>query len=183
MPTISSRTSGARGGIAQGSVDNRAVETREDVLVYTGPVLDDAVEITGPIRATIYMSTDVRDTDITAKLLDVYPDGRALNLSHGIARASFREGYDRLEPVEPGAVYAIEVEMFPGSNVFEAGHRIRVEVSSSNFPNLARNLNTGKSSDTTSEMRVAHTQVHHSAQYPSRIVLPVIPPGTTRPWR
>ena len=183
VPTISSRTSGARGGIAQGSVDNRAVETREDVLVYTGPVLDDAVEITGPINATIYISTDVRDTDITVKLLDVYPDGRALNLSHGIARASFREGYDRLEPVEPGAVYAIEVEMFPGSNVFEAGHRIRVEVSSSNFPNLARNLNTGKSSDTTSEMRVAHTQVHHSAQYPSRIVLPVIPPGTTQPWR
>lgn len=183
VPTVSSRTSGARGGIAQGSVDNRAVETRDDVLVYTGPVLDEPVEITGPIRATIHISTDVRDTDITVKLLDVYPDGRALNLSHGIARASFRTGYDRMEPIEPGEVYAIEVEMFPGSNVFEAGHRMRIEVSSSNFPNFARNLNTGKSSDTTSEMRVAHTRVHHSAEHPSHIVLPLIPAGTTRPWR
>jgi len=183
VPTVSSRTSGARGGIAQGSVDNRAVETRGDVLVYTGPVLDEPVEITGPIRATIHMSTDVRDTDITVKLLDVYPDGRALNLSHGIARASFRTGYDRMEPIEPGEVYEIEVEMFPGANVFEAGHRMRIEVSSSNFPNFARNLNSGKSSDTTSEMQVAHTRVHHSAEHPSHIVLPVIPVGTTRPWR
>ncbi len=183
VPTVSSRTSGARGGIAQGSVDNRAVETRDDVLVYTGPVLGEPVQITGPIRATIYMSTDVLDTDITVKLLDVYPDGRALNLSHGIARASFRTGYHRMEPIEPGEVYAIEVEMFPGSNVFESGHRIRIEVSSSNFPNFARNLNTGKSSDTTSEMRVAHTRVHHSTEHPSHIVLPVVPAGTTRPWR
>ena len=183
VPTVSSRTSGARGGIAQGSVDNRAVETRDDVLVYTGPVLDEPVEITGPIRATVYISTDVRDTDITVKLLDVYPDGRALNLSHGIARASFRTGYDRMEPIEPGEVYAIEVEMFPGSNVFEAGHRMRIEVSSSNFPNFARNLNTGKSSDTTSEMQLAHTRVHHSAEHPSHILLPVVPSGTTQSWR
>lgn len=183
VPTVSSRTSGARGGIAQGSVDNRAVETRDDVLVYTGPALDGPLQITGPIRATIYVSTDVRDTDITVKLLDVYPDGRALNLSHGIARASFREGYDRMVPLEPGEVYAIDVEMFPGSNLFEAGHRIRIEVSSSNFPNFARNLNTGKSSDTTAEMRIANTRVYHSAEYPSHIVLPVIPAGATQPWR
>lgn len=183
VPTVSSRTSGARGGIAQGSVDNRAVETRDDVLVYTGPALNGPLEITGPIRATIYVSTDVRDTDITVKLLDVYPDGRALNLSHGIARASFREGYDHRAPLEPDEVYAIDVEMFPGSNLFEAGHRIRIEVSSSNFPNFARNLNTGKSSDTTAEMRVANTRVYHSAEYPSHIVLPVIPAGATQPWR
>jgi len=144
-------------------VDNRAVETRDDVLVYTGPVLDEPVEITGPIRATIHMSTDVRDTDITVKLLDVYPDGRALNLSHGIARASFRTGYDRMEPIEPGEVYAIDVEMFPGSNVFEAGHRMRIEVSSSTVSGSGRGVYSSRDSfvDTVSKLLHGAVTVHH----------------------
>jgi putative CocE/NonD family hydrolase len=183
VPTVSSRTAGARGGIAQGSVDNRAVETREDVLVYTSEVLDAGLEITGPVSATIYFSTDVTDTDITVKLLDVYPNGRALNLSHGIARARYRDSYSEPELLEPGQVYPIEVEMYPASNYFEPGHRIRVEVSSSNFPNLGRNLNTGNSSDTTAEMKVAHTRIHHSRQYPSHVLLPVVPQGATRGWQ
>ena len=183
VPTVSSRTAGARGGIAQGSVDNRAVETRQDVLVYTSQQLSDGMEITGPVKAKIYFSTDVSDTDITVKLLDVYPDGRALNLSHGIARARYRSSYREPELLQPGRVYEIEVEMFPASNYFASGHRIRVEISSSNFPSFGRNLNTGGSSDTTAEMREAHTEIHHSADYPSHILLPVVPTGTTRRWR
>jgi uncharacterized protein len=182
VPTLSSRTSGARGGIRQGSVDNRAVQTRDDVLVYTTPPLEAGLEVTGPVRAVIYFSTDVPDTDITVKLLDVYPDGRAHNLSHGIARARYRNSYERPDFLEPGQVYELEVEMFPASNYFEAGHRIRIEVSSSNFPNLARNLNTRESSDHGTRMQVANTQIHHSARYPSRIILPVVPEGATRPW-
>ncbi len=182
VPTVSSRTSGARGGIRQGSVDNRAVETRRDVLVYTSEPLEEGLEITGPVRAVIYFSTDVPDTDITVKLLDVYPDGRAHNLSHGVVRARYRESYERPTFLEAGQVYEVEVEMYPASNWFEAGHRIRVEVSSSNFPNLGRNLNTRDSSDTGTRMQVANTRIHHSAEHPSRIVLPVVPQGATRAW-
>lgn len=183
VPTVSSRTSGARGGIRQGSVDNRAIETRQDVLVYTSEPLEDGVEVTGPVKATIYFSTDVPDTDITVKLLDVYPDGRAHNITHGVARARYRESYTHPKFLEPGEVYAIDVELYPASNYFEPGHQIRLEVSSSNFPNLARNLNTSQSSDTGTEMRQANTRIYHSAKYPSHITLPVVPAGATRPWR
>ena len=178
----SSRTSGARGGLPQGSVDNRAVETRADVLVYTSAPLTEGMEITGPVQAKIYLSTDVPDTDITVKLLDVYPDGRAHNLSEGIARAKYRTSYSAPEPMVAGQVYELTVELFPTSNYFEAGHRVRIEVSSSDFPNFARNLNT-MDSDTGTEMRTARTRIHHTRQYPSHVVLPVIPAGASRPWQ
>jgi putative CocE/NonD family hydrolase len=178
----SSRTAGARGGLPQGSVDNRAVEAREDVLVYTSEPMAQGMEITGPVQATIYISTDVPDTDITVKLLDVYPDGRAHNLSEGIARAKYRNSYSAPEPMRAGQVYAIKVELFPVSNYFEAGHRIRIEVSSSDFPNFARNLNT-MNSDSGTEMRTARTKIHHTRQYPSQITLPMIPVGAARAWR
>lgn len=181
VPTFSSRTSGARGGLAQGSVDNRSIETRQDVLVYTSEPLDEGVEVTGPVRATIYFSTDVQDTDITVKLLDVYPDGRAHNLTEGIARAKYRISYESPEPLEPGRVYPLAVELFPTSNHFAAGHRVRIEVSSSDFPNFARNLNT-MNSDTGTETRIAHTKIHHSREYPSHILLPIIPTGATERW-
>ncbi|MDQ3606252.1 MAG: CocE/NonD family hydrolase, partial [Gemmatimonadota bacterium] len=181
VPSQSSRTSGARGGLPQGSVDNRAVETREDVLVYTSEPLAEAMEITGPVKAVIYLSTDVPDTDVTVKLLDVYPDGRAHNLSEGIARAKYRTSYSQPEPLEAGKVYGLEVELFPTSNYFEAGHRIRIEVSSSDFPNFARNLNT-MDSDTGTETRVARTRIHHTRAYPSHIVLPIVPATATQPW-
>ena len=179
VPTVSSRTAGARGGLPQGPVDNRAVETRPDVLVYTSEPLREGLEVSGPVTATIHFSTDVPDTDMSLKLLDVYPDGRALNLSEGIGRARYRTSYTKPELLEPGKVYAIEVELFPTANYFEPGHRIRIEVSSSDFPNFGRNLNTGKSSETTTEMRVAHTRILHSRDYPSQIVLPLVPAGTT----
>lgn len=174
VPTISSRTSGSRSGILPGSVDNRAVETRQDVLTYTTPPLQEGLEVTGALKATIYFETDVPDTDITIKLLEVLPDGRALNLTHGIARAKYRDSFAEPRPLEEGQVYGLEVELFPTSNWFAPGHRIRIEVSSSNFPLFGRNLNT-MCSEACTEMRPAHTKIHHSAEYPSSITLPIVP--------
>ena len=178
VPSVSSRTSGARGSLPQGSVDNRVVEERPDVLVYTSNSLADDTEVTGPVSATIYFSTDVVDTDFTVKLLDVYPDGRALNLSEGIARAKYRKSFATPELLTAGKVYKLDVTMYPTSNYFESGHRIRIEVSSSDFPNFARNLNVANS-DTGAAFKIAHTRIYHSQEYPSAIVLPVIPSGTT----
>jgi putative CocE/NonD family hydrolase len=181
VPSFSSRTAGARGGLPSGSVDHRAVETRQDVLVYTSAPLSEDLEIAGPVSATIHFVTDVIDTDITVRLLDVAPDGRSLNLAEGIARAKYRKSYSNPEPLEPGKVYAVTVELFPTANWFQRGHRIRIDVSSSDFPNFGRNLNV-MNSDSGTETRVAHTRIEHSAQHPSHIVLPVIPAGTTARW-
>ena len=178
VQSVSSRTAGARGGLPQGSVDNRKVEERQDVLVYTSEPLGSGMEITGPVAATIYLSTDVVDTDVSIKLVDVHPDGRAHNITEGIARAKYRNSYSNPELMTPGQVYKIPVELFPTSNYFQAGHRIRIEVSSSDFPNFARNLNTANS-DTGSRIVVAHTRIHHSPEYPSAIILPVVPAGKT----
>lgn len=183
VPTVSSRTSGARGGLKTGAVDHRALETRSDVLVYTSEPLRQGVEITGPVKATIHFSTDVPDIDMAMKLLDVYPDGRALNLSEGIARARFRNSYSRPELLESGKVYSLEVELFPTSNYFQPGHRIRIEITGSDFPNFGRNLQTGKNNETTTEMRPARIRMHHSREHPSSITLPVIPTGATVSWQ
>jgi putative CocE/NonD family hydrolase len=181
VPSVSSRTAGARGGLPQGSVDNRAVEARPDVLVYTSEPLAEGLEITGPVTASIHFETDVVDTDIAVKLLDVYPDGRALNLTEGIARAQYRQSYSAPTPLTPGKVTKVDVELFPTSNWFEAGHRIRIEVASSDFPNFARNLNT-EDSDTGTAIKVAHTRVLHTSAYPSSITLPLVPNGATQRW-
>ena len=181
VPTVTSRTSGARGGLPQGSVDNRAVQTREDVLVYTTAPLEEPLEVTGPVRARIYFSTDVPDTDITVKLLDVDPSGRALNITHGIARAQYRDSFESPTLLQNNEVYALDVELFPVSNYFYAGHQIRVEISSSDAPNFARNLNTGNSDEGT-EMRVATTRIYHNTEHASQIILPVIPAGATTAW-
>lgn len=175
VPTISSRTAGARGGFRQGSVDSRSVQSRPDVLVYTSAPLTEGIEITGPIKAVIHFSTDVPDTDITVKLLDVEPDGRAMFLTEGIARARYRESYSNPTLLQPGEIYALEVEMVPTANYFAPGHRIQIEVSSSDFPNYARNLNTGLHNETSVETRVARTRIHHDGQRPSHIVLPIVP--------
>jgi len=174
VPTTTSRT--LRGGILPtGSVDNRAVEARQDVLVYTTPPLAAGLEITGRIKARVYVSTDVPDTDIYVKLLEVYPDGRAMNLSEGVARAKFRESFTTPSLLEPGKVYPVSVELYPLGTYVPQGNRIRIEITSSNFPFFARNLNTGRNSSTTTEMRVAHTKIHHSPEYPSHLVLPILP--------
>jgi putative CocE/NonD family hydrolase len=121
------------------------------------------------------VSSDARDTDFTVKLLDVYPDGTAYNLDETIQRIRYREGYDRQVFMEPGQVYEVEVSPMSTSNYFAPGHSLRIEVSSSNFPRFTRNLNTGGNNYDETEGVVANNQVHHTAEYPSQVRLPVIP--------
>lgn len=158
-----------------GSFDQSAIELRQDVLVYTSPELEQGMEVTGPIEIVLYVSSDVRDTDFTVKLLDVYPDERAYNLDESIQRARYRDGYDRPALMVLDKVYEIRIGPLTTSNYFERGHRIRIEVSSSNFPRFARNLNTGGNNFDESAWVVAHNKIHHSPEYPSHIVLPIVP--------
>jgi putative CocE/NonD family hydrolase len=158
-----------------GSFDQREVEARHDVLVYTSEPLTEGFEVTGTIEVTLYVSSDAKDTDFTVKLIDVHPDGRAFNLDETIQRARYRDGYDKQVFIEPGAVYKLELSPMSTSNYFAEGHRIRIEVSSSNFPRFARNLNTGGNNYDESEGVTASNTVHHSNLYPSQIRLPVVP--------
>lgn len=157
-----------------GAFDQQIMEEREDILVYTSEPLEEGIEVSGFIEATLYVSSDVKDTDFTLKLIDVYPDGRAYNLDETIQRARYREGYDKEVFMEEGKVYPLELSPLATSNYFEKGHRIRIEVSSSNFPRFARNLNTGGTNYDESEGVLAHNKVHHSKEYPSMIKLPIV---------
>ena len=157
-----------------GSFDQKGMEARQDILVYTSEPLKEGIEVSGFIEATLYVSSDVRDTDFTIKLIDVYPDGRAFNLDETIQRVRFREGYDREVFMEKGEVYKLEMSPLSTSNYFEAGHRIRIEVSSSNFPRFARNLNTGGNNYDDTNGVIAINKVHHSRQYPASVKLPVV---------
>jgi uncharacterized protein len=157
-----------------GPVDQRPVESRNDVLVYTSGYLDEEIEVTGPLKMTLYASSDAVDTDFVAKLVDVYPDGRAINLAEGIVRARYRESLSRPKLMEPGKTYAFEIDMLATSNVFLKGHRIRVDVTSSHFPQFDRNPNTGEPFGTSAKVRVARQAIQHSSLYPSHILLPVV---------
>ena len=162
--------------VPEGPWDQRKAEIRRDVLVYTSPVLTEPVEVTGPITMTLYASTSAVDTDWTAKLVDVHPDGYALNIQDGIIRARYRDGPDApASLIDPGRVYQYSIDMWATSNTFLPGHRIRVEISSSNFPRFDRNLNTGSLPSEEVRMIEAEQTVYHSSQYPSHIVLPIIP--------
>jgi putative CocE/NonD family hydrolase len=164
------------GAIDSGSFDQQRVEAdREDILVYTTEPFTEGVEVSGPIEVTLFVSSDAKDTDFTVKLLDVYPDGRAFNLDESIQRARYREGYEG-PPVfmEPGEVYEVKVGPLSTSNVFQAGHSLRIEVSSSNFPRFTRNLNTGGNNYDETEGVVANNRVHHSGEFPSHIRVPVV---------
>ena len=129
--------------------------------------------MSGEIKTTLYISSDVLDTDFTVKLIDVHPDGSAYNLDETIQRARYREGYDKEVFLTKGEVVKLELSALSTSNYFK-GHRIRIEVSSSNFPRFARNLNTGGNNYDESEGVVAHNKVHHSRKYPSKVVLPMM---------
>lgn len=155
--------------------DQRGIEARHDVLVYSTPVLEQGVEVTGPVNAVLYVSSSAKDTDFTAKLVDVYPDGRAFNIREGVARARYREGFAKEVWMEPGGVYEVHISLQVTGNYFAAGHRIRLEVSSSNFPRLERNLNTGGKNYDETEWAVAENAIHHSEAHPSHLLLPVIP--------
>src|SRR3954465_11537485 len=158
-----------------GSFDQRRMEAREDILVYTSDAFKEGTEVSGPITPTLYVSSDAKDTDFTVKVLDVYPDGRAFNLDESIQRMRYRDGYDKpVAWMESGKVYKVTLQPLTTSNYFEAGHRLRVEVSSSNFPRFDRNLNTGGNNYDESKGVVAHNAVHHSKQYPSQITITVV---------
>jgi hypothetical protein len=156
-----------------GAFDQQVMEERDDILVYSTPPLKEGVEVTGFIESTLYLSSDVKDTDITIKLIDVHPDGRAYNLDETIQRVRYREGYDKEVFMEKGKVYEVELTPMSTSNYFDKGHRIRIEVSSSNFPRFARNLNTGGDNYNESEGKVATNTIHHSKEHPSQLRLPI----------
>ncbi|HQU52887.1 MAG TPA: CocE/NonD family hydrolase [Saprospiraceae bacterium] len=159
--------------IQGGARDQREVEARQDVLVYTSDPLTEGVEVTGNIETILYVSSDAKDTDFTIKLIDVYPDGTAYNLDETIQRARYREGYDKEVFMRDGQVYKLELSPMATSNYFDQGHRIRIEISSSNFPRFVRNLNTGGNNFDESEGVIAKNAIHHSYTYPSQIKLPV----------
>jgi putative CocE/NonD family hydrolase len=165
--------------VRAGSLDQQQMETRHDILVYTSEPLDEGIEVSGPVEVTLFVSSDVKDTDFTVKLVDVYPDGRAYNLDETIQPVRYREGYDRQVFMERGQVYEVTLSPMTTSNYFAPGHRIRIEVSSSNFPRFTRNLNTGGRNWDETEAVVAHNVVHHSQEYPSRVRLSVA--GRRRP--
>jgi putative CocE/NonD family hydrolase len=160
--------------IKGGAFDQQQMETRHDILVYTSEPLEEGIEVTGFIESTLYVSSDAKDTDFTIKLIDVYPDGRAYNLDETIQRARYREGQDKEVFMEKGEIYKIDMTPMATSNYFEKGHRIRIEVSSSNFPRFTRNLNTGGNNFDEKEGVVAHNKIHHSEKYPSQIQIPIM---------
>jgi putative CocE/NonD family hydrolase len=160
--------------IKGGSFDQYQMETRNDILVYTTDVLEEGVEISGSIESTLYVSSDAKDTDFTIKLIDVYPDGKAYNLDETIQRVRYREGYEKEVFMKKGKVYKVDLTPMSTSNYFKKGHRIRVEISSSNFPRFARNLNTGGNNYDEKEGVIAHNKIHHSSKYTSQIKLPMI---------
>ncbi|MFH1742180.1 MAG: CocE/NonD family hydrolase [bacterium] len=162
-------------GAPAGPRDQREVEKREDVLVYTGEALKEEIEVTGPVKVVLYAASSAPDTDWTAKLVDVYPDGRAINLCDGIIRARCRESAENPILIEPERIYRYDIDLWVTSNVFLAGHRIRVEISSSNFPRFDRNPNTGHALGVDSEIRKAAQTVYHDSKHPSHIRLPIIP--------
>ena len=161
--------------IPWGSYDQREVEARSDVLVYTSDKLDKPMEVTGPITVKLFASTDCLDTDFTAKLVDVYPDGRALNLCDGIIRARYRNSTVKQELLEPNKIYEFTIDLWPTSNVFKPGHKIRVDISSSNFPRFDRNTNTGNNINSDSDLKTANQTVYHETGLLSQIILPTIP--------
>ncbi len=161
---------------AQAAVrDQSPVARRRDILVYQTPPLHEGIEVTGPVVLKLWAASSAPDTEFTAKLIDVYPDGLAVNVTSGIVRARYRDGYDTPSLIEPGRVYEYLINLNPTGIVFLRGHRIRLDVSSSDFPNFDRNHNTGADFWSDAELRVAHQTVFHDKTRPSRLVLPVIP--------
>ena len=175
VPSIGGNVCCTGNAITAGSFDQRQNESRPDVLIYSTEPLKEGIEVSGPIEVTLYVSSDAKDTDFTVKLLDVYPDGRAYNLDETIQRMRYRDGYDRANVwMQAGKVYKVALSPLVTSNFFAAGHRIRIEISSSNFPRFDRNLNTGGRNYDESKGVVARNAVHHSKQYPSTMKLTVV---------
>jgi putative CocE/NonD family hydrolase len=163
-----------------GPFDQRPTEGREDVLVYTTGELKEDLEVTGPIKVHLWAISSAPDTDFVARLVDVHPDGYAQNLTDGIIRARYRNAARRESAslIEPGRAYEYEIDLWATSNVFRAGHRIRLDVTSSNFPRWDRNPNTGHDFGVDTELAVAHQTILHDREHPSYVVLPIVPQNT-----
>jgi hypothetical protein len=158
-----------------GPRDQRAIEHRNDILVYTSDFLDQEVIVMGPVKVVLHASSDAPDTDFVAKLIDVHPNGAAYNMAEGVLRARYREGTGRPKLLEPNKGYAFEIDLVGTAVAFQKGHRIRVDVTSSHFPQFDRNPNTGAAFGQTSEVRIARQTIYHDRERPSHVVLPVIP--------
>jgi uncharacterized protein len=161
--------------LAPGAVDQRPVETRQDVLVYSTPGFAQDFEVTGPISLELYVKSSTVDTDFTAKVVDVWPNGFAQNLTEGILRMRYINSPEKPELIKPGRVYKVNIDLWATSNVFLSGHRLRLEISSSNFPRFDRNLNTGDDQGFTARMVKSTSTVYHDHDHPSALILPVIP--------
>ncbi len=166
---------GAIGGYSRIPSDQRDIEKRQDVLVYTSAPLERDLEVTGPLSATLWIASSARDTDFTAKLVEVHPDGTARAINDGILRARYRSSRSKPELLSPGVPTEITIDVGASSNLFRAGHRIRLDISSSNFPRFDRNPNTGGTFGEDAELLRANQTVFHDAKHPSRLVLPVVP--------
>jgi hypothetical protein len=162
-------------GCPTGPRDQSQVEKRNDVLVFTSDQMKAELEVTGPVKVILYAASTAKDTDFTAKLLDVHPDGRPFNLCDGIVRARYRDLKSEPSLIQPGEVYRYEIDLWVTSNVFLPGHKVRVEISSSNFPRFDRNLNTGEPFAAGTEFIRATQTIYHDKERPSHVLLPVIP--------
>ena len=158
-----------------GPFDQRPNESRSDVLVFSTPPLERDLEVTGFVTLNLFASTSVKDTDFTALLADVDPSGYSRLLTDGVVRARYRNGTDRVEEIVPGEVYKYTIDLWATSNVFKAGHRIRLYISSSNFPRFNRNPNTGEAMLGSSRVVSARQKIYHDTKYSSSLSLPVIP--------
>ncbi|WP_308720337.1 CocE/NonD family hydrolase [Komagataeibacter xylinus] len=162
----------------QGQFDQSSIERRPDILVYTSKALDTPMNVTGPITVDLFASSTAKDTDFTAKLVDVAPDGTAINLNNGIQVARFRNSLSTPELITPGQVYEYRIKVWPTSNLFLKGHRIRLEISSSDYPQFAPNPNTGEKFGASDRMEVATQTIWHDSKHPSSLILPIIPVTT-----
>ena len=175
VPTRGGGVTGWPAAMPGGAFDQRTIEERHDVLVYTTPILERDVEVTGPLTLSLYAATSAVDTDFTAKLVDVQPDGYARNLTDGILRGRYRGSRAAAKLLTPGEVYEYAIDLWATSNVFKAGHRLRVEIASSNFPRFDRNPQTGAAAAEALQLEPALQRVFHDESRPSHIVLPIIP--------
>lgn len=162
-------------GFLNDMTGRETIEARKDVLVYSSKTLTENIEVTGPITMTLFAATDVVDTDFVVTLVDVYPNGHEQYLLNGLLRTRFRNGLDRPDLIEPDKIHKYKFALAPTSNVFKSGHRIRIEIASSDFNRYARNQNTGAPIGLSSEVRVAQQRIYHDRQHPSHITLPIIP--------
>jgi putative CocE/NonD family hydrolase len=177
VSSVLTMTQGAQTPVRPGPWDQRELERRDDLLVYTSDELDHDLEVVGPVEVMLYAASNARDTDFLVRLCDVHPDGRSIFVSEGILRARYRnsdEG-DSTELLEPGEVAEYWIRCYPTANVFRRGHRVRLDVTSSSFPRFSRNLNNGEDVGTSTRMVVAEQTVLHTDVYPSHVLLPVIP--------